>query len=83
MRYTQGLGETASGTGQVKHFGTIIHQRSGRGKNFAIGATIDVSGMVIGEVVAREDPDCAGRLVEHCNVGLYAVLIEPSGEHLG
>src|SRR5690348_11821173 len=43
-------------TGEVKYGGPIIHQRSGRSKNFATGATIDVPGMVVGEVVAREDP---------------------------
>ena len=39
--------------------------------------------MVIGEVVAREDPVCAGRLIEDCNVRLDAVLIDQPGEHLG
>lgn len=56
--------------------GAIIHPRFGRCKNFAAGATIEVPGMVIGEVVAREYPVCAGRLVEHCNVRLDTVLID-------
>ncbi len=69
--------------GEVKHGGAIIHQRSSRGKNFTAGTTVEVPGMVIGEVIAREDPVCAGGLVEDCNVRLDAVLIDQPGKHLG
>jgi hypothetical protein len=60
--------------------GSIIHQRSGRGKNFATRATIDVPGMVIGKVIAPEDPSVGGRLVEDRNVRLDSetLLTDPS-----
>lgn len=47
------------------------------------GATIDVPDVIIGEVVAREDPVCTGRLVEDWNVRFDAVLIDEPGKHLG
>jgi hypothetical protein len=74
---------TIAHAGDVKHRGTIVHQRAGRGEDLAVGTAVDVTCVVIGEVVAREDPVCAGRLVEHCNVWLDAVLIDQPAEHLG
>jgi hypothetical protein len=40
----------------VEDRGFIVHERPNGGEGFATGATIDVPGMVIGEVVAREGP---------------------------
>ena len=69
--------------GDVKHRGAIVHQCSGRGEDLAVGTTVDVTCMVIGEVVAREGPIRAGRLVEHCNVRLNPTLVDQPAEHLG
>src|SRR6516165_7183643 len=69
--------------GDVKHRGAIVHQRSGRGEDLAAGTAVDVTCVVIGEVLAREGPVCASRLVEHCNVRFDPMLVEQPAEHLG
>jgi hypothetical protein len=69
--------------GDVKHRGTVVHQRSGRCEDLAAGTAIDVTCVITGEVLARQGPVYAGRLVEHCNVWLDPVLIEQPAEHLG
>jgi hypothetical protein len=69
--------------GDVKHRGTVVHQRSGRSEDLAAGTAIEVTCVVIGEVLARQGPDCVGPLVEHFNVWLDPVLTEQPAEHLG
>src|SRR5215468_2730984 len=69
--------------GQVKHGSTIVHQCSGRGEYLAAGTAVHVTYVVIGEVLAREDPVRAGRLIEDGNVRLDAVLVNQPAEHLG
>lgn len=66
-----------------KACGTIVHQRSGRGEDLASGTVVDVAGVIISEVLAREDPICARRLVEHRNVRLDPVLVNQPAKHLG
>src|SRR5262245_4754977 len=69
--------------GDVKHRGTVVYQRSSRGEGHAAGTAVDVTCMVLGEVLAREGPVCASRLVEHYNVRFDPMLVEQPAEHLG
>ena len=61
----------------------IVHQRPCGGEGFAIGAAIDVPGMVISEVRARESSIGTGRLVEDGHMRLDPVLVEQPPEPLG
>ena len=69
--------------GDVKHRCAIVHQRSSRCEDLAAGTAADVTCVVIDEVLARECPVRAGRLVEHRNVWLDPVLVRQSAEHFG
>jgi hypothetical protein len=61
----------------------IVDQRPCGSEGFATRATINVPGMIIDEVLAREGPVGAGRLVEDGHVRLDPMLVKQPPEHLG